>query len=113
MQHALNYNPPKHLAPWSIELLCMLDEEVFSFSIPFFPLPMSRVKLKFSFTSVLSMQILETMELKIKQFFLGHLLCVLDNMFLNVLGIGITLTWNRSDFLLRIRSRVYAVECEV
>ena len=36
LQHALNYNPPKRLAPWSIELMCMRDEEVFSFCIPVF-----------------------------------------------------------------------------
>ena len=27
--HALKYNPPQRVAPWSIELTCMQDKEVF------------------------------------------------------------------------------------
>ena len=171
MQHALNYNPPKRLAPWSIELLCMRDEEVFSFSIPFFhfqcpALNWNSVSLQyclcrfwklwnwgsnnfprtivdwytgfnFSFNFcgiyfltpifwrltfsqsnwVLHRKVRIQAICVVRKSSVGHLLCVLDNMFLNVLGIGITLTWNRSELLLRsdflLRSGVYAVECEV
>ena len=53
--------------------MCMQDEEVFSL-VYLFSLPMFCVQLNFSFTPILSMQILELVELRIKQFFSERLL---------------------------------------
>jgi len=55
--------------------MCMQDEEVFSL-VYLFSLPMFRVQLNFSFTPILSMQILEQVELRIKQFFSSEWLLI-------------------------------------